>query len=69
MAHYAPLFIFLVGTGLCISEALALRWSDVDWHSCTVRIQSGLVFTGNRASVQPPKSRDGQMVIALPKVA
>lgn len=29
--------------GLRISECLALRWSDVDWLNCTLRVERGIV--------------------------
>src|SRR6185312_11742911 len=29
--------------GLRISECLALRWSDVDWLQCTLRVERGIV--------------------------
>ena len=36
--HYRPLAEFLIGTGARISEALAVRWPDVDLDAGVVRI-------------------------------
>ena len=36
--HYRPLAEFLIGTGARISEALAIRWPDLDLDAGTVRI-------------------------------
>jgi integrase len=37
-AHYRPLAEFLIGTGTRISEALDVRWRDIDWDARAVRI-------------------------------
>jgi integrase len=68
-SRYAPLFTFLVTTGLRISETLALRWCDLDWQAASIRVDRALVYCGNRAIMQTPKSRDGRRVIALPRLA
>ena len=36
--HYRPLAEFLIGTGTRISEALAVRWPDLDLDNGVVRI-------------------------------
>lgn len=36
---YAPLWHFLLGTGVRRGEALGLRWSDIDWKAGTARIE------------------------------
>lgn len=68
-SRYAPLFIFLLSTGLRISEASALVWSDVDLDHGTARVERALVFTSNRATLHSPKSRDGFRAVALPTAA
>jgi integrase len=55
--EWRPLFELLASTGVRISEALALRWSDIDLvgpQRC-VRVRRALV----RGVVGPPKSRHG----------
>lgn len=44
-SDYAPLFIFLLGTGCRIGEALALCWDNVDFKSRTIRICQSLAYT------------------------
>ena len=65
-----PLLIVLTSVGTRIGEALALRWSDVDFDQGTISITrtierqkgKGLVF-------KEPKSRRSRRLIALPRVA
>jgi integrase len=40
---FATMALVSVCLGLRISEALALRWSDVDWLSSTLNVQRGIV--------------------------
>ncbi len=67
--RYAPLFVVLLGTGLRISEALGLRWADVDLAAPTVTVRRGVVWVGAQHSVQPPKSRAGARTLTLPPFA
>jgi integrase len=67
--HYGPLFLFMAGTGLRRSEALGLRWQDIDLSGKTVTINRALVFVGERATVQPTKSRAGARSLSIPDVA
>lgn len=64
--RYAPLFTVLAATGVRISEALGLRWTDIDWQAGRIRVERALVFVGNTPSLQEPKSRDGRRTIILP---
>ena len=43
---YGPLAEVLIGTGLRISEALALEWGDVDWRGKALVIRRGLKREG-----------------------
>jgi integrase len=40
---FNTLALMCVCFGLRISEALALKWSDVDWLNCTLRVERGIV--------------------------
>jgi integrase len=40
---FATMALLCVCLGLRVSEALALRWSDVDWLSSTLSVQRGIV--------------------------
>lgn len=66
---YHPLFVFLVATGLRLSEALALTWKDIDLDSRTVTIDKALVWYGNAYSIVPPKTEAGFRTITLTRAA
>jgi integrase len=58
-----PLWALMVGTGLRMGEALALRWQDVN-------LDSGLLVVSGSLRNQPRSLRDGKrLVIADPKTA
>jgi integrase len=40
--HFRLIIIFCVCFGLRIREALALKWSDVDWLKGTLKIERGI---------------------------
>lgn len=56
-SRYAPVFELLVNTGLRRGEALALRWSDIDFDRSVLRVR------GTLARV------DGELIITSPKTA
>jgi integrase len=41
-AHYGPLYVTLVSTGMRLGEALGLQWGDVDWNAQQIRIRRSL---------------------------
>ncbi len=69
-ADLVDLIDCLLGTGVRIGEALALRWSDVDLSSATPTILiAGTVIrvTGTGLVIQPhPKSKHGRRRLSLP---
>jgi integrase len=56
-AHYRPLVVFLVGTGLRWSEATALQARHVDVKAGTVRVQQAWKRIPGGWEIGPPKSR------------
>lgn len=42
--RYAALWHLAVDSGMRPEEYLALRWSDIDWQTCIVTVDRGLVF-------------------------
>jgi integrase len=50
-----PLYLLCLSTGLRIGEALALRWSDIDFNNRLLRVRSSLQPTGesSRERVEP----------------
>ncbi len=59
---------FMLGTGVRIGEACALRWSAVDLDAATVRIDATLIrVPGRGLEIQEfPKTTAGRRTIALP---
>ncbi|WP_276804771.1 tyrosine-type recombinase/integrase [Lactobacillus hominis] len=61
-------FLLLATTGLRKSEALALKWSDIDWDAGTVSVTKTLaVGIDNKLIVQTPKSLTSDRPIPLSK--
>lgn len=65
-SQYASLLVFLLASGCRISEALGLRWPDVDWNATVVKIERQLVEVRGCLVEGPPKTRSGIRSIALP---
>jgi integrase len=68
-SRWSPLWLFLVGSGCRIGEALALRWTDVSQTEGSIRIERSLSHFGNKRVEGPPKSRAGVRTITLPRFA
>lgn len=66
-AHYQPLVEFLVASGCRVSEALALRPSDVDLNAGTVRITRAWKRAGSSYELGPPKTKKSVRTINVPK--
>jgi len=62
---WRPLFDMLAVTGLRISEAIALRWSDLELDSATPRLRVSRAIV--RGVVAAPKSRHGARLVPLPR--
>lgn len=71
---YGNIFIFLLGTGLRIGEALALTWNDVDFENNTIFINKTLTRTKDPVNAQsdekfygigPVKTHAGNRYIPL----
>ena len=61
----------LLGTGVRIGEALALRWSEVDLDAGTIRIEATVIRpSGTRPERQPhPKTDNSRRTLTLPPFA
>lgn len=62
-AAYAPLFVLLASTGLRISEAIALRWCDLELGKPTPRLRVRRAIVDGVLGA--PKSRHGARTIPL----
>jgi integrase len=61
---WLPLFELLAATGLRISEAIALRWSDLHLEGTAPRLQASRAIV--KGVVGAPKSRHGKRPVPLP---
>jgi integrase len=61
---WRPLFDLLATTGLRISEAIALRWSDLDLDAAPPRLRVSRAIV--RGVMGAPKSRHGARTLPLP---
>ena len=52
--------------GLRRGEILALKWSDIDLNSRTVKVDSAVGFKNNSAYEKSTKSKAGQRIVPLP---
>lgn len=67
---YGAIFAILASTGLRLGEALALRWSDVDFAAGTLRVERSLVRTLARDfAFAEPKSPRSRRLLPLPAIA
>lgn len=57
-AHYVPLYVTLVSTGMRLGEALGLQWGDIDWSAQQIRIRRSL-WKGEYYLPKSKKSRRG----------
>ena len=61
----APLFEFVLYTGLRLGEALGLRWSDVDWEAGRIAVRHNRVPVGGHMIEGSPKVEKSVRTMAL----
>ena len=61
----APLYHLEAMTGLRRGEVLGLRWSDLDLHARTLKVEQTLVVVEGRAVFSTPKTDVGRRTVAL----
>lgn len=64
--RFGVLFELLVISGMRPSEALALKWEDVDWKNNRITIQRSLTRVKNKWEFKEPKTKHGRRTIPLP---
>lgn len=77
--RYAPLYTFILNTGLRLGECLALTWDDIDFVKKTINVNKSLTIIKNRDLDKDPrhkiqilgypKTDNGTRVIPLNSVA
>lgn len=68
-SQYDALWLFLLGSGCRVGEALGLRWTDIDWSAKSVLIERAIVHVKNHAVLGPPKTDSGRRRLTLPDFA
>ncbi len=64
---HAALVVLLV-LGLRRSEALGLRWSDIDFDASVLHVRQGLHWSEGRLQFLPPKTRRSRRTVPMPSV-
>jgi len=63
---YYPLFIFLLGTGCRISEALGITWKDIDFDNKQISINHQIIYKKKDGRCQfyasPPKTKRSRII-------
>ena len=77
--RYAPLYAFILNTGLRLGECLALTWDDIDFERKIINVNKTLTVIKNRDFKKDPRNRlqvlgdpktfNGKRVIPLNNVA
>ncbi len=63
---YYALYTLAIKTGMRKGELLALRWTDINWKSGTLRVQRQIQrIKGQGLIFRPPKTRAGRRTILL----
>lgn len=70
--RWKPLLVFMFGTGVRIGEALAVKWSDIDFENNTIFIHHSLAYRPdcnnnfkNRFSCSEPKTKNSIRTIPM----
>lgn len=65
---YRTLFMFLYYMGCRRGEALALRWTDIDFERNIVRINKTMSYKVNPPAATSPKTKNSIRNISMPKI-
>ncbi|KAA5805952.1 site-specific integrase [Thermoanaerobacterium thermosaccharolyticum] len=64
--RFGVLFELLLTSGMRPSEALGLKWDDIDWKGNRIIIQRTLSRVGKTWELKEPKTKHGRRTIPLP---
>jgi integrase len=64
--HYGPLLVLMLTAGLRRSEAIGLRWSDVDWERRVLQVRQAIIDVNGRLHTDEPKSWASEREVKVP---
>lgn len=65
LSYFFPLVHLMSYTGLRQGEALALKWSDIDFENKKVTVNKTAVRINGKQSLQSPKTKNSKRVISI----
>ena len=65
LSYFFPLVHLMAYTGLRQGEALALKWSDIDFENKKITINKTAVRIEGKQSLQTPKTKNSKRVISI----
>ncbi|MFS9204732.1 site-specific integrase [Streptococcus parasanguinis] len=65
LTYFFPLVHLMAYTGLRQGEALALKWSDIDFENKKITVNKTAVRINGKQSLQSPKTKNSKRVISI----
>lgn len=65
LSYFFPLVHLMAYTGLRQGEALALKWSDIDFENKKITVNKTAVRIKEKQSLQTPKTKNSKRVISI----
>lgn len=65
LSYFFPLVHLMAYTGLRQGEALALKWSDVDFENKKITVNKTAVWIEGKQTLQTPKTKNSKRVISI----
>lgn len=65
LSYFFPLVHLMSYTGLRQGEALALKWSDIDFENKKITVEKTAVRINGKQSLQSPKTKNSKRVISI----
>ncbi|WP_267901313.1 tyrosine-type recombinase/integrase [Clostridium tagluense] len=54
--RYSSLYILVLATGLRMGEVLALKWSDIDFKKCVLKVHSSIKRVNIQGNIEGNKT-------------
>lgn len=65
LSYFFPLVHLMAYTGLRQGEALALKWSDIDFENKKITVNKTAVWIKGKQTLQTPKTKNSKRVISI----